>query len=102
MRTRKKAILGTLASFATLAVVTIAGLPSAPVQAAEGRAQVDPMVFARGAQLWAETCGRCHNVRSAQELRDDEWRASVMHMRVRSGITQSEAEAILIFLQESN
>lgn len=102
MRTRTKAMLGTLAGVATLTVVALAGLQSAPAQAASARAPLDPMVFAQGARLWAETCARCHSMRNARELRDDQWRVTVSHMRVRSGITQSEAEAIVAFLQASN
>ncbi len=62
----------------------------------------DPMQFARGAQAWANSCARCHNMRDPKELRDDQWRGVVAHMRVRAGLTGKEARDILKFLQESN
>jgi len=65
-------------------------------------AQSDPMQFARGAQTWANMCARCHNMRDPKELRDDQWRAAVAHMRVRAGLTGQEARDVLAFLQGSN
>lgn len=64
--------------------------------------QPDPAQFARGAQIWANTCGRCHNMRDPRELRDDQWRAAMAHMRVRAGLTGQETRDVLIFLQGSN
>jgi len=62
----------------------------------------DPMQFARGAQTWADNCARCHNMRDPKELRDDQWRTAIAHMRVRAGLTGEEARDILVFLQGSN
>jgi cytochrome c1 len=64
--------------------------------------QPDPMQFARGAQTWADNCARCHNMRDPKELRDDQWRVVVSHMRVRAGLTGQEARDVLAFLQGSN
>ncbi len=61
-----------------------------------------PGDFARGAQQWADNCARCHNIRSANELRDDQWLTTIFHMRVRAGLTGEEMRNILTFLQESN
>ncbi|VAW79737.1 Cytochrome c, class I [hydrothermal vent metagenome] len=58
--------------------------------------------FAKGSLAWAENCARCHNIRSANELRDDQWLTTVFHMRVRAGLTGQEARDILTFLQTSN
>lgn len=79
-------------------------LAERPVLAAETPAatQPDPMQFARGAQTWANNCARCHNMRDPKELRDDQWRAAVAHMRVRAGLTGQEARDVLLFLQGSN
>ncbi len=65
-------------------------------------AGADPMQFGRGAQIWANTCARCHNMRDPKELRDDQWRVAVAHMRVRAGLTGQEARDVLVFLQGSN
>jgi len=61
----------------------------------------DSTQFARGARTWADTCARCHNMRDPNELRADQWRAAVAHMRVRSGMTGAEARDVLFFLQGS-
>lgn len=58
--------------------------------------------FANGSKLWAENCGRCHQVRNPQDLRDDQWITTVFHMRIRAGLTGGEARDILTFLQASN
>ncbi len=58
--------------------------------------------FIRGSIAWANTCARCHNFRNAAELRDDQWKVAVSHMRVRAGLTGQQARDILRFLQESN
>jgi mono/diheme cytochrome c family protein len=58
--------------------------------------------FAVGAQTWADTCDRCHNMRDPKEFRDDQWRSIVSHMRVRGGLTGQEARDVLAFLQEAN
>ena len=73
-------------------------------EAANGAAVTpsDPMQFARGAQAWANNCSRCHNMRDPKELRDDQWRAVVSHMRVRGNLTGKEARDVLMFLQGSN
>lgn len=86
-----------------LMALTIAGAASvAHAETPAADATPDPMVFARGAKAWAETCGRCHNMRDARELRDDQWRAAVAHMRVRAHMTEQETHDILRFLQGSN
>ena len=56
----------------------------------------------QGAKIWAETCNRCHNMRSPTDLTDEEWVASVFHMRVRAGMTGQQARDVLAFLQASN
>lgn len=71
----------------------------ATAQAADYPAPGD---FQKGAKAWADNCGRCHNIRGARELRDDQWISTVYHMRVRAGLTGQESRDILTFLQGSN
>ncbi len=75
-----------------------------PITAAETNvvAQSDPMQFVKGAKTWADSCARCHNMRDPKSLRDDQWRVAIAHMRVRAGLTATEAENVLVFLQQSN
>jgi len=56
----------------------------------------------RGAQQWANNCGRCHNIRDPKEFRDDLWAPVVLHMRVRAGLTGQQTRDITAFLQSSN
>ncbi len=58
--------------------------------------------FQQGAKIWAENCGRCHNIRDPQDMRNDQWITSVFHMRVRAGLTGQETRDVLTFLQASN
>ncbi len=57
---------------------------------------------ANGAKAWSDNCGRCHNIRDAKELRDDQWISTLFHMRVRAGLTGQDTRDILSFLQASN
>ena len=55
-----------------------------------------------GAQLWAENCSRCHNIRPPQSYSDAQWQAVVMHMRLRADLTGPEQRKITEFLQASH
>lgn len=65
-------------------------------------AMVDPMQIARGAQLWIETCRRCHNLRSPDEFSDKSWDIIVNHMRVIAPLPGRDAADIKAFLRSSN
>jgi len=64
--------------------------------------QTDAQAMARGAQLYGQVCGRCHNARPANERTDREWRTIMLHMRARANLTKSDAGALLVFLQATN
>lgn len=72
-------------------------LPMVVLQRGAGAQQVKG-----GATLWAENCGRCHNVRSPRERSDRQWDIIIMHMRTRANLTGQEANKILEFLKQSN
>ena len=55
-----------------------------------------------GAQLWAESCVRCHNVRSPSIYSDAEWDVAMHHMRIRANLTAEESTKILEFLKSAN
>jgi hypothetical protein len=55
-----------------------------------------------GAELWAETCSRCHNIRPPEYYSDAQWDLIVHHMRIRANLTGPEAREIVKFLQASN
>lgn len=55
-----------------------------------------------GAQLWAQNCVRCHNIRSPSIYSDAEWEVSMHHMRIRANLTAKEHSKILEFLKSAN
>jgi len=55
-----------------------------------------------GSQLWAENCGRCHNVRSPASYSDEQWEVASMHMRIRANLTEEEHRKIEQFLKAGN
>jgi hypothetical protein len=52
-----------------------------------------------GAELWAENCVRCHNIRSPSNYSPAQWDVVMMHMRVRANLTPEEHKKILAFLK---
>jgi mono/diheme cytochrome c family protein len=57
---------------------------------------------ASGAQLWAENCSRCHNIRPPQSFSNAQWQTITHHMRLRANLTGQETRTITEFLQSSN
>lgn len=55
-----------------------------------------------GAQLWAENCGRCHNIRAPGSYDDAQWDVAIMHMRDRATLTGYEEREIVKFLKSAN
>ncbi|MEQ8681164.1 MAG: hypothetical protein RID25_15490 [Cyclobacteriaceae bacterium] len=55
-----------------------------------------------GAQLWAESCIRCHNTASPATFSDLQWDVAIKHMEIRAQLTRVEAEKILEFIQSAN
>ena len=58
-----------------------------------------PATEKSGAQLWAENCIRCHNIRSPSNYSPAQWEVATMHMRVRANLTPEEHKKILAFLK---
>ena len=52
-----------------------------------------------GAELWANNCVRCHNIRSPSNYSPAQWEVIMMHMRVRANLTPEEHKKILEFLK---
>jgi hypothetical protein len=55
-----------------------------------------------GAELWAENCSRCHNLRPPDSYNDAQWQTVVQHMRLRANIDGSDARSIAEFLKASH
>jgi hypothetical protein len=54
------------------------------------------------AQLWSETCNRCHNAWSPDQYSPAQWEVIMMHMRQRASLTGEEYKSILEFLQSAH
>jgi cytochrome c553 len=52
-----------------------------------------------GAELWADNCVRCHNIRSPSSYSPAQWEVATMHMRIRANLTPEEHKKILEFLK---
>jgi hypothetical protein len=52
-----------------------------------------------GAQLWADNCQSCHNMRSPSSYNDAQWDVTTIHMLVRANLTPEEHKKILEFLK---
>lgn len=85
-------------------IMIVTALAAAFALAAPGlaRAQQPGNLIAKGAQVYANQCGRCHNLRSPTERSDAQWSVIVAHMRARANLTRDEAEAVEAFLQGTN
>ena len=55
-----------------------------------------------GAQLWEQSCMRCHNLRSPETYSDAQWELAVHHMRLRANLTGEEQRKITAFLKAAN
>ena len=55
-----------------------------------------------GAELWAQNCVRCHNIRSPSSYSPAQWGVVMMHMRVRANLTPEEHKKILEFLKSGS
>ena len=102
MRTKLFTLVPVAVISAVLGLGMLTAQTPAAAEDANATTQSDPMQFANGAKTWADTCARCHNMRDPKSLRDDQWRAAIAHMRVRAGLTATEAKNVLVFLQQSN
>ena len=55
-----------------------------------------------GAEVWAQNCGHCHNLRSPSSYSDAQWEVVMLHMRVRANLTAEEHKKILAFLKTAH
>jgi hypothetical protein len=55
-----------------------------------------------GAELWAENCMRCHNLRSPADFTPAQWAVVASEMRQRANLTAVEHQRILEFLQAAS
>lgn len=89
-------------SLAALAAIATTLCTLAPIGATAGdkTTSAPPAPVGKsGAQLWAEQCQRCHNVRSPSSYSPAQWEVAMLHMRVRANLTPEQHAKILEFLK---
>jgi cytochrome c2 len=62
----------------------------------------DPAANESGAQIWAENCMRCHELRSPSQYTPAQWGVIVQYMRLKAGLTGVQAKKVLAFLQSAS
>ena len=77
-------------------VTAVAGGPASAAPAPAGRVEKG------GAQLWAENCQRCHNLRAPNSYSPAQWDVAMLHMRIRANLTPGQTQKILDFLKSSS
>ncbi|MHB8519652.1 MAG: hypothetical protein ACYDH9_02730 [Limisphaerales bacterium] len=112
MKTKITWLAAGMSSLALLgAALAVAGCATPTSRTATGAAAAAPTSVAAaktgpaakgGAELWGETCGHCHNIRSPSSYSDAQWDVVMMHMRVRANLTGEEQRKILQFLKSAD
>ena len=82
-----------LLKISILALTTSFGIFSVNAQDASERTLVE-----KGAKLYSENCGRCHNPRPASDYSKKEWSVVMPHMREKAHMTGKESLAVEAFL----
>lgn len=83
-----------------LGALLLAGcLKSAPPDSSPPNLLSDAPAPKGRAEIWSQTCNRCHNTRSPDSYNANEWATVMLHMRIRGYLTGSDQRAILEFLQ---
>lgn len=90
----RRALLG--AALVTLVQSALTGAGTLVAQGAE-QSQI-----AKGAAVYGNMCGRCHNPRSPLERDDRDWITIINHMRIRGNLTGGQVRSVLAFLQATN
>lgn len=62
----------------------------------------DPAADESGAQIWAENCMRCHELRSPRQYTPAQWSVIVQYMRLKAGLTGEQARKVLAFLKSAS
>jgi mono/diheme cytochrome c family protein len=80
---------------ATLGLLGMAGSNTAADAESQG-------ALKRGAELWAENCTMCHEVKPRTNFTPEKLDAIRRHMREEADLSDEEQEAILGFLKSGN
>lgn len=78
--------------------VLVSGISTALPSMADAPGKGDA---SRGVRIWANQCGRCHNMRLPQEFNAQEWHVIISHMRVRAGLTGQQVRDINAYVRNT-
>ena len=93
---------------ATLGAIVVVGCTTQPRPATSSGNPAAPATQASTApqkgraQIWAESCARCHTMRGPDWYSDGEWEVAMQHMRIRGYLIGQEHKAIEEFLKAGN
>ncbi len=68
--------------------------------AEQAEQQKKAQLFLKGAKLWPNYCGNCHEARAPSDRSPADWDLIMMHMRARANIPADAAEAIVEYLKK--
>ena len=110
MKSKITWLIATLLSIASTATFLLSSgcstagpqVPAGTAAAEQPLATAGSTAKASGAQLWAQNCGHCHNIRTPTFYSDAQWEVVVLHMRVRANLTAEEHSQILAFLKSAH
>ena len=90
--------------FSTLIIVGCQASGHQPDLKAAATIPATPVVKSEkgGAELWAETCSHCHNLRSPSTYGPAQWEVALYDMRVRANLTGEQQRKILEFLKAAS
>lgn len=100
MKTLHKILAGTLIMILTL-MISIACSSSKEVYTDITESK-ELLIERSGAQLWGETCSRCHLAPSPSSYNDTDWSTIGLHMKIRANLTESDSNKITNFLMSAN
>ena len=107
MKSTSSKILALAFSIGIIAGALFSGCKSTSSSQPVSQLSADPNTTAPhaakgSAQLWSETCSRCHNVRDPSTYSREQWEVAMQHMRLRANLTGEEHRRILEFLESAD
>lgn len=106
MKALRKILIGTIVFLAigatTIACSSTKGTIADDTTIAVTEIDEEFKIEKSGAQMWGETCNRCHLAPSPADYNDTDWETISLHMRVRANITENEITKIEEFLKSAN
>lgn len=101
MKTLNKILIGAL-MIIVISITVVACSSKKDVYTSLSDTSQEFKIEKSGAQLWGETCNRCHLAPSPADYNDTDWSTISLHMRVRANLAANEIQKIEEFLKSAN